>query len=204
MTETGTFSVVGPSGATHEVLTEQEVEYWEGHLSRYMSNLHFSNISDLQELDRVLMQELMVWRWGNWLSMGVDYFGDAVDERILQDQIKSYSTELRLLKKSLGIDKASRDKDRGETVAEYIENLRRRAKEFGYHREKQLSQALILFNDLIALTTLMNNCTPDEQRENHCTPADVLQWIQETAIPEYQAIDEHFRKNQQSTWVREL
>lgn len=200
----GTFEVLGPSGSTYTVLSPEEVAYWEDKSSRYLSDNHFINVSDLQEVDRMMMMELMTWRWANWISTGKDYWNDPVDEAALQKQLKEFSTELRLIKKGLGIDKGTRDKDKGDSVSDYLENLRRRAKEFGYHREQQLSKSLVLFNELRSLVTLMDNCTPDEQREMHCSQEDVFSWIRETAIPEYEAIDEHFRRNQQRLWVRTL
>lgn len=195
--------VNGPSGAEYAVLNEDEQAYWDSHRDGYLKHNKFVNMSDLADVDRLLVMELMGWRWSNWISAGYDYFGTVIDEQALQKQIRENSAELRLIKKSLGIDKNTRDKDRGDSIADYIENLRRRAKEFGYHREEQLTKALILFNELQALITLSDNCDEREKKENHVTQNDVMQWIRETAIPEYQAIDDAFRQ-QQKFWVRDL
>lgn len=200
----GGYPVIGPSGAIYSALTEGEVDYWNDRSQRYVTQNKFFNITDLQEVDRLLMMEMMIWRWSNWISKGTDYYGDEIDEVVLHRQIKEWSTELRLIKKALGLDKPSREKDKGESVADYIENLRRRAKEFGVMREKQLTKSLILFNELRALMTLNANCDETEQREMHCTDEDVLQWINKTAIPEFEEIDNYFRKHQQRTWIQEL
>lgn len=202
--EQDSLSVRAPSGATYTVLNEAEAAYFEDHRDRYLSDNHFTNMSDLQEVDRVLVMEMMCWRWSNWITAGYDYFGTVIDDQALQKQIKEYSSELRLIKKALGIDKTSRDKDKGDSIAEYIENIRRRAKEFGYHREEQLTKALILFNELSALITLHDNCDERERKENHVTQMDVMQWIRDTAIPEYEAIDAHFRQTKQRLWIRSL
>lgn len=202
--EEETFQVVGPSNAHYTALNEGEVTYWDDRCQRYVSQNRFTNVSDLQEVDRLIMMELMIWRWSNWISRGSDYYGDDIDEVTLNRQIKEWSTEVRLIKKSLGLDKPSREKDKGESTADYIEELRRRALEFGYHRNEQFSKGLILFNELKSLVTLHKNCTPDEQHEMHCTLTDVLQWITEVAIPEFDAIDDHFRKTQQKLWIRDL
>lgn len=200
----GQYSVVAPSGATFQVMTDQEVAYFQERANRYLTENHFVNISDIQDVDRMLIMELMCWRWGLWLSQERDYFGESVDLDALQKSLSDYSKELRLIKKGLGIDKATRDKERGESVADYIENLRRRAKEFAVMREEQLTKALTLFNELSALVTLRRNCDAVERVEQNVEDHDILEWIETIAIPEFEAIDSYFREKQQRFWVTEL
>lgn len=199
-----TFTVESPSGAPVIVLTQQEVDYFEDRAQRYVSTHVFQDVSDLQDVDRVIMMELMIWRWGNWLTTGSDYYGSHVDERELRGYIKDYSLEVRQLKKLLGIDKAARDREKGESFPVYLEKLLDRAKQFGVMREKQLDKALILFNELKALVTLHNNCDDQERKENNCELSDIMEWIQTVAFPEYDAIDEYFQEHQQRTWIREM
>jgi hypothetical protein len=195
--------VVSPSGAMFTVASEGEKEYFENVSRKYISDNHFINISDLQDLDRVLIMELMCWRWGLWLSREHDYEGNPVDSDLIKKAINDYSKELRLLKKSLGMDKATRDKEKGESVADYIENLRLRAKEFGVTRNKQAAKAITLFQELKALIVLHDNCTEDERKENHATHADIVDWVK-SVIPEFDEIDEEFKKTSQKYWIREV
>lgn len=195
--------VVAPSGATYYVLAEEERAYYEDVAARYMSDNQFVNISDVQDLDRVLMMELMVYRWSSWLSREEDYDGVAVDPEALNRAVKDYSTEIRQLKKALGIDKAQREKDKGESVADYIENLKVRAKKFGVMRNKQAAKSIELFKDLESLITFYDNCTEQERKENHVQADDIFEWLREHAIPEFNAIDEEFRKTEQQYWIRE-
>jgi hypothetical protein len=103
------------------------------------------------------------------------------------------------------ISASSWDKQRGEdSVAMYLQRLRERAKEFGVTREKQLDKALELFNQLKALMTLHDNCTPDEQKEMGCTTPEVLEWIRNPCITDYDEIDAYFRQHQQRAWIREI
>jgi hypothetical protein len=46
------------------------------------------------------------------------------------------------------------------------------------------------------------NCDAQERREQGCTVEDIMKWIIEKAIPEFQQIDEHFRQTQQRMWVQ--
>ncbi len=196
--------VIMPSGAPFPVHSE-EVDYIQDRAARYLSENHFTNVSDIQDVDRMLIMELICFRWGTWISRQKDYWGDAVDMDQLQQSLKSHSTELRQLKKQLGIDKLARDRAKGEdSVPAYINNLLRRAKEFGVNRQTQLGKALELFQDLQALVTLHNNCDEIERVENHVQVEDIMTWLQEVAFPEFNAIDEYFRTHAQQTWVRTL
>lgn len=191
-----------PSGGKFSVYRREHPHIAE-RVKRYMADNHFTNVSDLQELDRVLILELLVWRQGQWASQQKDYWDQPVDEREINRQIKDMSTELRQIKGALGIDKVTRDKMRGEdSVTKYLENLKIRAREFGVLRERQLAKALELFNELKAKVILFDNTTPDERRELGIAMEDVIAWLRDVAVPEYDAVDAHFRENEQRFWVR--
>lgn len=193
-----------PSGATFPVHSE-EVDYIVERAQRYLSENHFSNVSDFQDVDRMLIMELICFRWGTWISRQKDYWGDPVDLDQLQASLKAHSVELRQVKKGLGIDKVARDKSKGEdSVPAYLNNLLRRAKEFGVHREQQTSTALELFNQLKSLVTLHLNADEIERQELHVQMDDILDWLVNIAFPEYDRLDEHFRQNSQRYWVRSI
>lgn len=196
-----------PSGGVFWVYG-REVKYWNDRVQRYMQDNHFTNIADLQVLDRIIMLELFAWRWGIWVSQQHDYWHEPIDEKEVQRQIKDASAELRALTSALGIDKVTRDKVRGEdSTAKFIENLKIRAREFGVMRENQLAKAIELFQELKAKVTLLDGTTDDERlelnREMPASPEEILRWVREEAIPMFDAIDDHFKKNQQRFWIRE-
>lgn len=192
-----------PSGANFLVLTDSEKNYVEERVTRYLADNHFVNVSDFQDIDKMVIFELFMHRWSLWMSKGVDYYNDPVDAKVLAQQLNAYSTELRLLKKNLGIDKVARDRQRGDdSAAAYLDNLRRRAKEFGVMRNKQSAKAIELFQQLKSLIILHDNCDELEQRENACTIDDVMAWVREIAIPEFDALDETFKREKQSQWIR--
>ena len=194
-----------PSGATFVVLTAEEKRYIVERVTRYLTDNHFVNISDYQDVDRLVTFELFVYRWSLFLSRGMDYYGDEVETRALSSQIEAYSTEVRLLKKTLGIDKPARDKARGDdSVVNYLSKLRDRAREFGVMRNAQFDKILELFQQLRALVLFHDRCDEIERRENHATMEDIFAWIRETAIPEFDTIDQEFRETQQKFWVRSM
>lgn len=191
-----------PSGATFYTLTQTEADYLHERVGLYTESFKFTAISDTQDVDKMVTFELLIHRWSMWLSRGVDYYNNAINERVLADQTHRFSNELRQIKKTLGVDKPTRDKIRGDdSVSAYLENLRRRAKEFGIHRDTQSEKSIELFQRLKALIIFHQNCTLEEQQENHATSEEVLTWIKEIAIPEFDELSEHFRLDQKM-WVR--
>lgn len=200
-----------PSGATHFVY-RKEMHHFSDLVKRYLKDNAATNVTDLQDIDRIIVMETLCWRWGVWLSQRADYWWDPIDESDLSKQLKDTSAELRSLKKSLGFDKLTREKERGvDSLSHFITQLGVRAEQFGIMREEQLDMALELFNELTAKITVCENTTEDEKRELDSlgTPASrdtIYEWIRDVAIPKYQAIDEHFRKRPdgQRSWIREM
>ena len=148
---------------------------------------------------------MLIHRWGRWLSRRVDDAGIPIDEKTVGDRIASTSSELRQLKKLLGIDKVAREKAKGEgSVPHYLANLLERAKAFGVNRERQLDKSLELANQLASLVLLYRNCNADERRNLHVTEADLIEWIESFFVPEFEAVDAYFRSHAQKFWVRDL
>lgn len=198
------YDVALPSDAPFTVLTDDELAHFEYLVTGYQEGFALQHPSDVSDLDRIVILELLVYRWGRWQADGKDYDGNTVDVLTLQKQTKDYSTEIRQLKKGLGVDAISRQKASGKgSVAHYIEALLARAGAFGYLRNQQHAKALELINDIISLAEMSRNCLPDEQRRFGVTPEGIIDFILDVARSEYQAIDQHFQETQAQYWVRD-
>lgn len=194
--------VILPSGSQWSVLTEDEKEYIVNKSKEYQEHNKFTNISDLQDLDKVIILEMFTWRWSQWLSLEADYDGDEMLDPKLHENVLKSTKEIGALKKNIGIDKASRDKESGESVAQYIENLGQRAKAFGVMRDQQTEKAVTLWRQAQSLVVLHDNCTEEERKDQGVTPEAIVDWFRRV-IPEFDAIDEHFRETNQKTWIRD-
>jgi hypothetical protein len=193
-----------PSGGPFSA-APHEADFMSELSRKYTTEFAFQSSSDLQDLDRVVIFEMLVHRWGRWLSRRVDDAGVPIDEKTVGDRIGSTSNELRQLKKLLGIDKVAREKAKGEgSVPHYLANLLERAKAFGVTRERQLDKGLELANQLSSLVLLHRNCNVDERRSLHVTESDLIEWIETVFVPEFEAVDAHFREHDQKYWVRDL
>lgn len=183
--------------------TQEEQVWYNSRRDRYLADNTFTNVSDLQDLDRLLVLEIMVYRWSLWLGQGFDYDFARINESEIKDSLKSYSTELRLLKATLGIDKATRDKDKGANLAQYIENLLVRAKEFGYHRNEQYAVAVTKLYQLRSMVGTYDRCDEEERRLLALSPESILQWVRTDVIAPWDQISDSFRK-QQAMWIRSM
>lgn len=194
--------VTTPSGASIMVMNQSEADYYDQVHQRYLSDNKFKNVSDILELDRILIMELMCYRWGIWILAEEDYYGRKINPTEVQKSIETYSREIRGIKKDLGIDKSTRDKDKGDSIAEYIQMLGIRAKEFGVSRNKQSAKAIEILMEAMALITLYENSTDSERKEFKANFEDIIDWFK-SRFDEFSKIDAELRKNQ-AMWIRDL
>lgn len=189
-----------------QVQGDGEAEWFERTRDTYLDQLKLTEVTDLQDLDRLLVMELMVYRWTVHVTSGQDYEGDLVDEDQLQKQIKSYSDQISKLKAQMSLTKAQRDAEANEgSLAAYIANLKARAKAFGINRERELRKALALTHELIAITEAFDRSDEEERRKiGFQSEAEILAWVRDVYIPEFRAIDEYFRDHEQRFWIRSI
>ena len=115
---------------------------------------------------------------------------------------REYGKATLEIKGSLGIDKKHRDAANGETWAQYIENVRKRAKQMGIHRDEQNYTAFNILMSIRAKITLHKNSIPTERTEFEVHAGQILEWIEEECLV-LDELDKHFRENQK-IWIQEL
>jgi hypothetical protein len=197
------YTVQTPTGSDFNLQTQEEADWYESRRDRYLTDNHFTNVSDLQDLDRLLILEVMLYRWGLWMGQGFDYLYSRVDENQLKNNLKDYSTEVRLIKASLGIDKLTRDKDKGESLSDYVEKLLERAKVFGYHRNAQYELAVTKFYQLRSMVMTYYRCDTEERELLDLSLESIVEWIKDDVIEPFDQLQADFRK-EQSMWIREM
>jgi hypothetical protein len=144
-----------------------------------------------------------MFRYQKWGLSGKMYDGKPANPKGVGDDSKTASTELRQLRKALGIDRVTREAGQGETIAEYIHNLGIRAKRFGVMRNKQAEKAITLWRALMAETGCHLRSDEEERVEFKRHAEDVVQWIVDH-MDEFNEIDEAFRRDDQCMWVRDM
>lgn len=190
------------SGEDMTVQTPAESRWYARTRSDYEDQLRFTETTDLRDLDRVLLIELMLFRWGNWLAAGNDYDGFEVDEDKLRMQLRQFNDQLTKVKDSMGLSKRVRDAATAEgNFTVFLQDLKMRAREFGLHRDNQLQKALALMNDISAVIGVYRR-SDKEEREKIGFPdeASIIAWIEAEILPAFHSLDEHFRRNTQRMW----
>ena len=195
--------VTSAGGTPVEVLNEMEETWFNDRLGEYQSQYLFTNVADLTDLDRLMVMELLSMRYGFWLTRGLDYDDAEFVEKTYSDRKQKLDGEIRQLKKHMGMDRKGRIESESESVAEYIKNLLRRAEQFGVHRNNQVAKAIDLFMELKKLVGLHDRTDEEEARHLDVDPDAILEWIRDVAIPEFEKIDDEFRKEQR-LWIKEV
>lgn len=195
--------VKGSSGSEYQVLNSDEAKWYRANLKKYQEEYRFDNISDLQDLDRMLGMELLSYRYQQWLSRGTDYEGMIFDEKAIRDHKQKTDQEIRLTKAAMGMARKARVESEQQSTGEYLRNLLRRAEEFGIHRDNQTAKAIDVLMEIKKLVGLHDRCDEEERKHLGVELEDIFEWIRDVAIPEYMKIDEAFRKNQ-VLWIKEV
>ena len=193
------------SGEHIKVLTDVEARWFNDSRDTYKEQCRFTETTDLRDLDRLLVMELMIFRWTHFLAQGGDYDGFEVDEGLIRRNVREYSEQITRLKDSMSLTKKVRDDAANDgNFAAWLTDLKARAKVFGIHREKQLTTALVLMNELSGIIGSFDRSDKEEREKLGFTAEkDIVDWIRSSFLPRYHAVDDHFRNNEQRYWIRD-
>ncbi len=190
------------AGGVVEVQSEAEQQWFNTARERYQAENKFTDITDLQDLDRLLQAELLLWRWNQWMSSGYDYLDHQIDDRSLSVKIKNTNETVTRLKDQMGLSRKARDSV-GTSVTDKWNELKRRAKLFGHHRENQLRVALVLMNDLSWIVGTYDRSDEEERKKiGFPDEAQIVAWVRETMLPEFHEVDAYFIENEQKAWTK--
>lgn len=202
------FTVVQLNGHPMEVMSVEEAAFYSDQQRRYTAENHFSAVSDLTDLDRLISYELQTFRMNRWLASGRDYDGRELPisaHTEMRRQMKELATLISGVKVDLGLTRSAREAEQAESVGSYLTELKRRAKEHGIKREGQLTRALVLVAELKSLVGTFDRANESERRRIGLeSEADIVEWIRLKLIPEFDEVDAHFRANSQKFWVGSL
>jgi hypothetical protein len=198
------FTVVQLDNQKLELKTKAEKDFYEKAQSKYVADNVFTVASDERALDRLILMETLMFRWTNQLASGEDYDGNDLnyaEQEALRKNIKEGHVTIESLHNSLGLSKVQREKDKAESVQAYIDNLLKRGKEFGVHRENQVDLALTLMNELLAHTGAFSRSNEYERKRIGFPTADhIVTWILEDMQPRFKEIDDKWRASNQRYW----
>lgn len=188
------------------VQTDVEQRWFNATKGKYLGENKFDQVTDYQDLDRLLILELLVFRWTQHLASGFDYQKHVIDDDLLRKQLKEQGDVILKLKQSLGLDKKTRDAALNDgNFHTWFMDVKRRAKIFGIHRETQLNVALGLMNDLSGHLGAFDRSDEEERKKlGFQTEKDLIAWVRDEMLPQYRQVDQYFLENEQKLWKRDL
>lgn len=197
--------MVQVSGKTLAVLNSVEAEWFDETRNAYLSELKFTEKTDLIDLDRLLILEMMIFRWSQYLSAGKDYDGDMVNDKQLTFDIRAYSEQIIKIKDSMGLTRKARDDlANADNFAQKYADLKARAKMFGIHRENQVTKGITLAMELSTVVGSFDRSDEEERRKlGFESEHEIMEWIRNTWLPEFHAVDTAFRAGSQKFWIRQ-
>jgi len=190
-------AVKTPSGKTINLLTKGEQSAYQDAMKRYQQEFEFTANSDLEDLSNLLFQEVLIFRYQTWLGVECNYDNTPLSASQLEQykrNLQDISRTVASLKNALGISR-NRRLGEGETAADYIARLRRRAKAFMVMRDAQAVMAIVLLKEVQSqVRTFLRATTPKERKVIGLEDeAAVLRWLVDDLFPRFDVIDEHFR-----------
>lgn len=192
------------SGQPLKVLNAAEQRWFNDSRDDYLTQTKFTENTDLRDLDRLLIMELMIFRLSQHLASGSDYEGFEIDETLLRRNVRELSEQINRTKGAMGLTKKARDESAAEgDFSGWLTDLKVRAKIFGIHREHQLTKALVLMNELSAIVGAFDRSDAEERRKlGFEDEKEIVGWVRERMLPEYLELDTHFRETDQKYWIR--
>jgi hypothetical protein len=195
--------VTTPTGGAIEVMgTDEEARYQQS-LLKYTDGVVYTERSDFEDLERLLFYELMVYRWGRWMMSGREYDGTLItNQNDMRRMVQDYTDRIAKIKENLKLDRKSREGDTGMTFNERYQRLAEHAGKFGIMRNKQSAKAIELMQQIFAIIRAFDRADEEERRKMEMpNEAAVLQLVRDV-MPDFDAVDAHFRANDQSMWIR--
>ena len=103
----------------------------------------------------------------------------------------------------MGIDRVGRTTSETQNVSDYLSSLLQRAEEFGVHRDHQIAKSIDLWKELQSKIGMYDRCDEEERIHERVTLEDIYSWLKTEAFPEFDKIDDAFRKNQK-LWIKAI
>lgn len=211
------FEVDLPAGGQLQLQTAEEVDLWRQSMSRYIDDYHLTKNNDLVLLGVILQQQVVVYRAQRGIN-GMEPELDAnniptgnykmvsaeADE--IQAAMKTLTTasdQIQKIEKALGIDKVTREAGGQQTVASYVQTLKRAAHERGIHLSKRVIAYEKFVMELRMRLRILYNADPEDRAYHDITPDKILEWAKDQ-LAELEEVDRKFARERGRVFVGKL
>lgn len=212
-----TYEVELTAGGKMLLQSPDEVDRWETLQERYKDDYRISKTNDLALLDVVLQQHIVLFRAQQQINglvpeLDEDDLPTGKTERLKlsaaemsrqHEILLNASKEIRSLEEALGVNKKARDASGSQTLADYLDNLRSAANEYGVHITER-TKAFEQFCMDLRWRVRLNEVGDDEDKAYHdCTDEGVLRWAR-TELGKLEEKDKLYAQQRGKLWTGRL
>lgn len=206
-----------PAGGQLQLQTSEEVDLWRESMSKYIDDYHLTKNNDLVLLGVILQQQIVVYRaqrkingmepeldennipTGNYKMISAE----ADEIQAAMKTLMNASDQIQKIEKSLGIDKVTREAGGQQTVASYVQTLKRAAHERGIHISKRVLAYEKFVMELRMRLRILNNADAEDRAYHDITPEKILGWATDQ-LTELEEVDRKFARERGRVFVGKL
>jgi len=206
-----------PAGGKLMLHGIDEVAMWTQSRERYVKDYALSQQNDLILVGAILSQQLAMFRAQkrmNGMEPEVDVNGTPTGKyktahptpaemREAQSTITKCGEEIRELEKSLGIDKKTREAGGQHTVANYVQDLKSAAREYGVHLSRRVLAYEKFAMELRWKLRLLKNGDPEDRSYHRLTEKTICDWARDE-LAKLEEVDRTYAKEKGRIWVGRL
>lgn len=208
-----------PAGGVLHLQTPDECDFWEMSWERYREEYVADQMkqNDLIALGQLLQQQIILFRAQtaiNGMAPEVDGSGvptgsykrvelDGAEVSAWQKTMASAAQEMRELEKQLGIDKKTRESGGAQTVASYIQVLKRAAHQRAVHISKRTLEYERVINEARVRLRLLYHGDAEDRKYHNITPKTILDWLQ-SECARLEEVDKKHNRDKGKLWVGKL
>lgn len=189
--------------------SREEVDRWTVLETAYRDQYDLRKINDLTNLGTLLVQHVNLYRAQQAITGRVPELDDEelptgrylsrmlkpAELRAHQDVINTTSKEIREIEKTMGIDKASRDKAGDESLKSWLTGMKARAHRYGLHVSKRVTAYETFAMELRWRLRLNEVGDAEDKQYESAGDTDIIKWCREQ-LAELEEVDRKFAEEE--------
>lgn len=187
----------------------EEVDRWMTLRTAYEDQYDLKKINDQTNLGMVLVQQINLYRAQLALSGRVPEVDEdglptgRMQQRVLkpaearqyQEAIRDAAKEIRDIEKTMGIDKASREKSGEDNTRAWLIRMKARAHRYGLHVSTRVTKYEEFVMELRWRLRLNEVGDAEDKAYEGCSDAGIIQWAR-TQLAELEEVDKKFAQEE--------
>lgn len=203
-----------PGGGVISLMNPQEANFFETLKKRYTKEFALTKPNDLARLSQLLIFELTAHRMTQRLAGHVPQYDsqgqfigyevvDADEIALITKNLPSVQSEIRSIEQHLRLDKKSREGHGQQEIKEYMETLKRAAKQYGVHLSDRYKKYDEFRNELAWKLRVLDNADSKDKAYHNISEESIIKYMRDF-LAEMDDFDKSFAHDKQSVWVGKI